>query len=162
MPYSGCDDIVTLLTIRAGKRPQRPSHGIPDPVWQLLEECWSRDPQERPSVTQVYNILSKFRSVRPAIEELPGKLTLQVQGIKISPTRGMGQQFSVKLKYGDNCHTTSLTTITIGDDEYAWFAFRPSLSTLPSLSPGQEQPRNLADRNRRTVSLPGGLLQSVL
>jgi len=134
IPYSECSDVAALANIRAGTTPERPSDGIPDPVWRLLEKCWSIDPAERPSATRVYNTLSNFRSVRPVIEELPEKLKLQVQSLKISLIGTKKQRFSVKFKYGDKDHTTSLTTGAVAGDEYTWFALHPSPSSLLSLS----------------------------
>ena len=130
IPYSGCDDAAALSNIRAGDIPERPSNGIPDPIWQLLEKCWSIDPQKRPSVYEFYGALSGFRSVRP------GKLKFEVQRIKISFIGAKKRRFSVKFKYGNKSHATSLTTKTAAGDEYTWFVFRPSLPSLLSLSPG--------------------------
>jgi len=117
--------------IRAGEIPHRPSDEISDPVWKFLKECWSRDARRRPSTTQVYNALSRFRKLprvkftpegRPAIGGLPGKLRLLVPGIQISPNESKQHQFSVKLKYGDRDHTTPPTTKVIGGNERTWFA----------------------------------------
>ena len=121
IPHSGCDDAVALSNIRAGKTPQRPSEGIPDQIWQFLEKCWSMDRRKRPSATQFYNALSRFCSVRPGI------LKFEVQRIKFSSIGAKNQQFSVKFKYGNKSHTTSLaslTTRTAAGDEYTWFVFR--------------------------------------
>ena len=121
MPHSGCDDDVALCNNRAGKTPERPSKGIPDPVWQLLQKCWSMKPPERPSATQVYNTLSKFCPNRRVIEDLPKKLRLQVQSIKISFAGAKKRRFFVKFKYWGKFHTTSLTAKSKGGDEYTWF-----------------------------------------
>jgi len=144
VPYSECDDIVALSQIRAGKMPERPSGGITDPVWQLLEECWSKDPRERPSTIQVYNTLSIFR----AIKVLPEKLKLVVQSIGVPFTTPRPQQVSVKFKYGNKDHATSLTTWTSAGSEYIWSTFRPSLQSLLSLNLGQEPSGSMADRNQ--------------
>ena len=162
VPYSECDDVVTLSNIRAGKIPQRPSKGIPDPLWQLLEKCWSMNPLKRPSATQVYNALSESRSVHPVIEELPERLELRVQSIKISFIGAKKQRFFVRFKYGNERHTTSLTTGAAPGDEHAWFALCPSPSSLLSLNLRQGLSGNLVDRNGRTSSQPVGLLQSTL
>ena len=129
MPHSGCDDAVALSKIRAGKTPKRPSEGIPDPIWQFLEKCWSMDRRKRPSAAGFYNALSRFCSVPP------GKLKLEVQKIKISLIGAENQQFSVKFEYGYKSYTTSLTTTTATRDEYTWFVFRSSLPSLLSLNP---------------------------
>jgi len=155
MPHSGCDDAVALSNIRAGKTPERPSEGIPDSVWQLLQKCWSMDTSERPSATQMYNALSNFRSVRPVIEELPGKLKLQVRSIKFLFNRfnkARKRRFFVKFKYGNEVYKTSLTRSSAVGDDYMWSVFHSSPSSLLSLSPGQVQLGKLVDKNRRSVS----------
>ena len=162
IPYSECDETAALLDIQAGKTPQRPSEGIPESIWQLLEKCWSMGPRERPSVTQIYNTLSKFRSIRPVIEELPERFTLQFQSIKISFTRAKKRQFYVKFKYGKMDHITSLTTRATASSEYTWFALCPSTCLPLPLSLGQELSGNLVDRNKGTSSQTGGLLPGSL
>jgi len=141
MPYSGCSEHIVLQKIKAGERPQRPSDGIADPVWEFLEKCWGGDPTKRPQTAKVRDAFSGFRTLpqathpsdgRSLIEDLPGKLKLQVQGIRISLNKPKQQQFSVKFKYGDRDHTTAPTTAASGDD-YSWSAFHPLLPSLPSL-----------------------------
>ena len=112
------DGVVPLSDIRAGKTPQQPSDGTVDPIWRLLEECWSRHHWRRPSATRVYDTLSKFRTT----EELPEKFELRVQSIRISFAGVRRQRFYVKLKYRNEVHMTSLTTRSAADDEYIWFA----------------------------------------
>lgn len=156
-PYSGCSDAVTLLKIQAGEIPQRPSDGIPGMVWEFLEKCWSGNPAKRPSTTQVYETFSKLRSPlqalhipegRLAMEELPGRLKLQAQGIKISLNKPKKRRFSVRFKYGNKDHTTSPTRSVVAGGEHTWFVFRSSPLLLPPLTLGQERPRNLVDRNQ--------------
>jgi len=130
MPYSGCDDAVALSTIRAGKTPERPSEGIPDPVWQLLQECWNEQPWDRPPAAQIYKTFSKFRSVHKAVEHLPRKLKLRVQSIKISLDEPRKHRVYVKLKYGNNVRTTSPAMEVVAGEEYTWFGSRPFLSSL--------------------------------
>jgi len=148
VPYFGWDGVAVLSKIQAGKTPPRPSEGIPDPVWQLLEKCWSRNSQERPSATKIYNTFSKISSVRNAVEELPGKLKLQIQSIKLSLARLKGRQFSVRFQYGDKVHTTSLTTGITAGGEYTWYAPGSPPPLLLPLSLGQDPSGNLVDRNR--------------
>jgi len=135
MPYSGCSDTLTLLKIQAGEKPQRPSNGIADPVWEFLEKCWGVDPTTRPPTAEVLGAFSEFRSLpqavhapegRSAIEELPGKLKLQVQGIKISLNKPNQQRFYIRFRYGEKDHTTSPTN-AVTDDEHIWFVCRPPL-----------------------------------
>ena len=97
---------------------------------------------KRPPTADVVDAFSGFRSLpqvmhtpegRLSIEGLPGKLKLQVQGIKISLNKPKQQQLSIKFKYGDKEYTTSLTKAAAGD-EYIWFVFSPPLPPLSSLS----------------------------
>jgi len=84
-PYSGYDDIVAMSKVQAGEFPQRPSDGIPDPIWTFLGECWSSDPTKRPSTAQVHGILSRFRPLPPPMEELPrsdNQLTVPIPGAR--------------------------------------------------------------------------------
>jgi len=162
IPHSGCDNAIALSNIRAGKTPERPSGGIPDPVWQLLEKCWSMKHLERPSATQIYNALSRFRSVHPVIEHLPERLKLWAQSITISFAKAKKRQFFVEFRYRDRYHTTSLTTKSEGGDEYTWFAFRLPPSSLLPLSLSQGPSGNLVDRNGRKASQTGDHLRSAL
>ena len=143
MRHSGSDDAAALRDIRAGKNPKRPSEGIPDLVWQILQKCWTMDPRKRPSATQVYNALSEYRSHRPVIEDLPKKLKLYVQSAKISFNRRGARRVSSRLgslevwihfKYGNQTYSSGYGSRT--KDEYK-FAPRSSPSSLLSLSLAQ-------------------------
>jgi len=158
MPYSKYNDTVALSKIQAGELPQQPSDGIGDTIWQFLEQCWNRNPKKRPLTTEVYDAFLQFRSLpqvmsategRSGVEELPGKLRLQVQSIKISLGKSRQQQLSVRFKYGNKNHTTSPTTKAAGgSDEHTWLALRPILPSLPSLNLMQERSGKLVHRNK--------------
>jgi len=60
-----------MSKVLAGEFPQRPSDGIPGPIWEFLEKCWSMDPTKRPSIVQVHDALSRFQPLPPPMEELP-------------------------------------------------------------------------------------------
>ena len=60
-----------MSSIQAGELPQRPSDGIPDPIWAFLETCWSRNSWDRPSTVQVYDTLSRFQPTPLPMEEPP-------------------------------------------------------------------------------------------
>lgn len=152
MPYSKYNDTVTLSKIQAGEIPQRPSEGIDGAVWEFLESCWSRDPGIRPSSEQVYDSIAQFRSLpqavlvadgRSGMEELPGKLRLQVQSIKISLNKLKQQHLCVKFKYGNKNHTTAPTTKALGaSEEHIWFAFRLLLFSFPFQTSHRSNPEN--------------------
>ena len=140
--------------------PQR-SFEIADTVWKFLEECWSRDHSKRPSAVQVYGTFSQFSSLprvsstsegRSAAEELPGKLKLQVQSIKISLNKTEQQHFSIKFEYWKEYHMTLPTTEVAAGDEHTWSEFRPFIPSLPLLSLEQEPPERMVDRNQQGAS----------
>jgi len=133
MPYSGCSDTHSLLKVQAGEKPQRPSDGIDDPVWEFLEKCWRGDPTKRPPTANVFDAFSGFRSIprpvhapegRSAIEELPGKLKLQLQGVRISLNKPGRQRFSIRFRYGEKEHTTSPTD-GVASGEHTWSVCHP-------------------------------------
>ena len=80
------------------------------------------NPQDRPSAAQIYKTFSQFRSARKFVEELPGKLVLQILGVESSPNELNQQGFYVKVKHGNKVHTTSLTGKVVGG-EYKWSGF---------------------------------------
>ena len=118
MPYSECDDIAVMLSkIQTGATPQRPSVWIADLVWKFLGNCWSGVPIKRPSAAQIYDTFSKPRSL------LPGKLSLQVRSVGIPLSTLKRQRYTVRLKYGNNDHTTSLASLTTeggSGGQYTW------------------------------------------
>jgi len=77
-PRSGWNALNTLSRMVAGEIPERPSSGmIPDPVWKLLEECWSRNPAKRPSTAQVFKGFSNLRTLTPPrAGSVPGSRTI--------------------------------------------------------------------------------------
>lgn len=142
--YKCCDAFSKILQ---GKMPQRPSDGIIGPVWKFLERCWSRDPAKRPSTDEFCKTFSQSES--QVLSELPRRLELQVQSVRISLSGSEKQRFSVKLRYGGNIYTT-LPTTSIGDSgEQTWSVFRPFTPSLaPSLSLEQERLRGLVHRTQ--------------
>ena len=48
-----------LMRIQQGQRPERPTdpevieRGLDDKLWDLLQRCWLREPEERPSIEQI-------------------------------------------------------------------------------------------------------------
>ena len=146
MPYSGWKSIAVLQKVRVGELPQRPS-GIDDTVWEFLLRCWSRDPAKRPSISQVCDAFSRFcllPKFTPAPEgqsatELPGRVKLMFESIKVSFDKSKQQSFFVKLKYGNKEYTTSPTKLLDTSGGHTWFGPCPFLFTLPSLSLAQER-----------------------
>ncbi|EUC67639.1 tyrosine kinase domain protein [Rhizoctonia solani AG-3 Rhs1AP] len=58
-PYDGKRDFVVLMLVSTNKHPERPFKCIPsesrdgDKFWQLLERCWTFNPEQRPSAAAV-------------------------------------------------------------------------------------------------------------
>ena len=146
--------------VELGEFPERPPGRINDLVWNLLEKCWSTDPEERPLVAEISSAFSNL-SFRPEVDRAPlgqiamagelervpslapssrsngtsispkrrlirkspNRLGLQLQCIRFSQDQPKGRRFYVKLKYGKQSHTTSLTEHIGHSDEYTWFVF---------------------------------------
>ena len=45
-----------LMKISTGKRPKRQPN-IPDCYWELIQECWKQEPEERPTFEEITKIL---------------------------------------------------------------------------------------------------------
>ena len=152
MPYSKYNDTVTLSKIQAGELPQRPSEGTDDGVWEFLESCWSRDPAKRPSSDQVYDSIAQFRTLpqamfaadgRLGMEELPRKLRLRVQSIKISLKKSRQHQLYVKFKYGNKNYTTAPIAKVVGaSDEHVWCVFGLFLFTFSFETSHRNDPKS--------------------
>ncbi|KAF9650321.1 kinase-like protein [Thelephora ganbajun] len=130
-PYYKDNRSNMLSKVQAGEIPERPSDRINDPAWELLQKCWGKNLSERPPTVTVYKTLSELSSCPQVIHtpqpegrsvtgELPGKLKLQFQSIKISLDKSKQQQFSVKLKYGSKDYTTALTKPVDDSGEHTW------------------------------------------
>ncbi|KAJ7613100.1 kinase-like domain-containing protein [Roridomyces roridus] len=65
VPYA---DLVDLV-VRRGARPQRPhpddGRVIPDELWELTEQCWASDPQQRPAVTRIHDTIQNMIAYVP-------------------------------------------------------------------------------------------------
>jgi len=151
-PYSKYDSTAILEKIRLGELPQKPP-GIDDTVWDFLRKCWSRDPTKRPSTAQVCEAFSELRSLPKftsdgqSTTDLPGKVKLKVQSIKVSFEKSKQHQFSVKLKYGNKDHTTSPTKPLDSSGEHTWFAL--CLFLLPAITKLLTGTVRKAGRSRR-------------
>lgn len=45
-----------MMKISKGERPVRPE-GVPDHYWELIENCWKQNPDERPTFEEITNLL---------------------------------------------------------------------------------------------------------
>ena len=60
MPFDNLEsDREVIVALGAGKKPQQPK-GMIDQVWELVEECCSPAPDERPSTKQIRKELGKL------------------------------------------------------------------------------------------------------
>jgi hypothetical protein len=56
-------DLQVMFAVKQGKRPSRPLHetsrirGLNDEIWHIVENCWTQDPNARPSATRVVESL---------------------------------------------------------------------------------------------------------
>jgi hypothetical protein len=56
-------DFQVMFAVKQGRRPARPKHelsrtrGLNDEVWHIIETCWSQDPGQRPSASDVVGYL---------------------------------------------------------------------------------------------------------
>lgn len=53
-------DTMVLLHVRHRKIPDKP-HMIPDDIWKVLKKCWAYNPDERPVIQDIYNMLVEIQ-----------------------------------------------------------------------------------------------------
>ncbi|KAG8893895.1 hypothetical protein FRC01_013282, partial [Tulasnella sp. 417] len=55
-PFGGKSDVMALIAVSSGQVPARKDHPLlpaTDPLWDLLEACWSFEPEDRPTMSVV-------------------------------------------------------------------------------------------------------------
>ena len=56
------------LLIRDGPLPTRPEHantrGLSDAMWNLMSQCWQRDPKSRPSMSEIRETIQNIHPMR--------------------------------------------------------------------------------------------------
>ena len=58
-------DVASLLA--KGKRPTRPEHpAVIEPLWKLMQRCWDKKPQKRPTILEVLECLE---GIAPIVED---------------------------------------------------------------------------------------------
>ena len=69
LPFSSYADLVVILKVAAGRRPERPQglEGMwfTDDIWSVLEHCWDPVPGNRPSIPEVLRSLKKWTQPSP-------------------------------------------------------------------------------------------------
>ena len=57
------------LVIRDGPLPTRPeltnTRGVSDAIWNLMNQCWQRDPKSRPSMSEIRETIQNIHPMRP-------------------------------------------------------------------------------------------------
>jgi len=117
--------------VQATEIPERPLDIIDNPIWELLQKCWSRIPKERPRTLEIYNTFSNLVYDPEAastlqggavVVGLPAKLKLQVLSLKFPPGKSKTRQFYVRFRYGSNGYKTKAANESSG---CKWFALHP-------------------------------------
>ena len=128
MPHYELHEPNSAPAMMVGELPIRPHGLIDDPVWELLEKCWSRTPRDRPQINKVHDALSGLRFHPKVVHANRGQsaLSLHIQSIKPSLQQGYNPLFRVKLQYQHLSEVIPCTDQVNDVGEYTWFAFRPS------------------------------------
>ncbi|KAG1773258.1 hypothetical protein EV702DRAFT_582213 [Suillus placidus] len=72
LPYGHRDDaLVAFLVLDQNKRAEIPSTPITSLVEPLIQDCWVRDPEQRPTFTHVVATLKRLRKRQGGVEESP-------------------------------------------------------------------------------------------
>ena len=126
-PYQNSIDTSMSSRIHAEVIPERFTGTIDDTVWNLLEGCWSKVPAKRPTTVKLYNALSDVVDTprEPVIETLPPELRLFFLAVVPLPTANPPKrgQFYLKLRYGEENHTTPPTDDVKDSDDQVKYAY---------------------------------------
>jgi len=58
VPYGEMNaNTVALKVVTQGLRPKKPTEGCPDPFYELMQRCWRKDPEVRPTIDDILNHL---------------------------------------------------------------------------------------------------------
>ena len=64
-----------MLHVLNGGRPTKPEDvekvGLGDGTWELVEECWSQEPEKRPTVEKVFTHLKRIAETSTAVGPTP-------------------------------------------------------------------------------------------
>ncbi|KAH7908821.1 kinase-like domain-containing protein [Hygrophoropsis aurantiaca] len=59
-PFRGMTRYAVQNAIAKRVRPERPKDGISNALWELIQRCWTQDPNERPEIGVIVQQLSSF------------------------------------------------------------------------------------------------------
>jgi len=66
-PFQNCNGVVVIGKVIEGERPGRPQGGegvwFTDDLWEMLQRCWSPQPERRPAVDTVLRCLKQISTV---------------------------------------------------------------------------------------------------
>nr|KAJ3418032.1 hypothetical protein HK105_000453 [Polyrhizophydium stewartii] len=124
------DDVVKDW-IKDGERPTRP-RGVPDVLWQIVEDCWAHDPEARPTFRNIAARLNVLPTEKPLLApDVVADLSADVAALSIGegnlPSKPMSNPPALPPKtsstssdadvlvevFGDWCRAKGLTRDTI-------------------------------------------------
>ena len=82
--------------ISEGTLPDRPKGGrgenlIPDPLWEIMTQCWALDPLARPSASDILKVLQQIRTMSDLhLRDLTGDIILGGGLQEVVTTGGFG------------------------------------------------------------------------
>ncbi|KAG6899260.1 hypothetical protein C0993_011892, partial [Termitomyces sp. T159_Od127] len=74
-PFGKINPVALIMKIMRGQHPEKPSgneyqeRGLTNDMWSLMESCWSRLPEDRPTVSQILQCLPHLEREREQPEE---------------------------------------------------------------------------------------------
>jgi len=71
VPFSNLTDMQAAMNTSNGMRPVVPN-SIPEPVKQLIKDCWLQEPHLRPSFTEILARLKNIQDMGKEIGPAPG------------------------------------------------------------------------------------------
>lgn len=97
--------------VRKNRRPSRPTHslsvtrGLTDDIWALIQACWTKDPELRPTAVQVLDCLKGLVTIednRPldSFDNIPRSL-LQSSQAQQSPFSFLGEYTGYKMNVAE-------------------------------------------------------------
>jgi hypothetical protein len=60
-PFSNLDNAKVMVGVMSGLVPQRPSACVNDAIFRMMQQCWSKKPQDRPTFKSIVATLSDVR-----------------------------------------------------------------------------------------------------
>jgi hypothetical protein len=102
-PYSDMDGASTILAVAEGKRLQVPED-VPDELRALLQRCWDKNPDNRPSMEESVKLLKQLAGER-----------IQTDYIEISPEESLSASSG---NYNNTFASKNISSSTSSDTEY--------------------------------------------